>query len=66
MRNVRDTRQLLPGHVAHAAHAAHGGPGGYALHRESPKVCGRRPLITMRGPTLGSLEGEVELLRADA
>ena len=32
------------------------------IHRESPKIFLRRPLITMRGPTLGSLDGEVELL----
>ena len=38
--------------------------GGGVVGRDSPKLLSRRPLITMRGPTLSSLEGEVELLQA--
>ena len=41
-----------------------GGGGGVVVGRDSPKPLSRRPLITMRGPTLSSLEGEVELLQA--
>lgn len=33
--------------------------------RDSPRMLPRRPLITMRGPTLSSIEGELELLRAE-
>ena len=38
--------------------------GGGVVGRDSPKLLSRRPMITMRGPTLSSLEGEVELLQA--
>ena len=38
--------------------------GGGIVGRDSPKLLSRRPLITMRGPTLSSLEGEIELLQA--
>ena len=48
-------KQHLPGR-----HSAGGG----VVGRDSPKLLSRRPLITMRGPTLSSLEGEVELLQA--
>ena len=34
-----------------------------AAGKESPRRVHRRPMITMRGPTLSSLDGEVELLR---
>ena len=44
-------------------HGRHSGGGG-VVGRDSPKPLSRRPLITMRGPTLSSLEGEVELLQA--
>lgn len=44
----------------HGRHSAGGG----VVGRDSPKLLSRRPLITMRGPTLSSLEGEVELLQA--
>ena len=40
------------------------GGGGVVVGRDSPKLLSRRPLITMRGPTLSSLEVEVELLQA--
>ena len=47
----------------HGRHSVGGGGGG-VVGRDSPKPLSRRPLITMRGPTLSSLEGEVELLQA--
>ena len=47
----------------HSAGGSVGGGGG-VVGRDSPKMLSRRPLITMRGPTLSSLEGEVELLQA--
>ena len=37
---------------------------GETVGKDVPKVMNRRPLITMRGPTLSSIEGELELLRA--
>ena len=51
-------------HQPSGRHSAVGGPGGGVVGRDSPKMLARRPLITMRGPTLSSLEGEVELLQA--
>ena len=56
---TRDSRHVS-GHAGHVASVSH-----RDMHRESPKLFLRRPLITMRGPTLSSLDGEVELLREE-
>ena len=55
---TRDTRHV-------SGHAGHVTSSHRDVHRESPKIFLRRPLITMRGPTLSSLDGEVELLREE-
>lgn len=34
------------------------------IGKDFSKAVPRRPIITMRGPTLSSIEGELELLRA--
>ena len=64
-RQVHGTNRTLQGRTTHNQ--------GFTSHvresqaenasRESFRVPQRRPMITMRGPTLGSMEGEVQLLK---
>ena len=60
--NIKDKRQIYGSNIGKHTGGRDSTVGAGA--KDSPRLLARRPMITMRGPTLSSIEGEVELLNA--